>query len=165
MICSLCCRVISQQSNRKGSMFLRKSGFQPVRQQYRCFYENPKTAFDSEKKSKQRAEEFDKAIVKQSYWFEQTGSEEKSKETFQRAIGLFVQRNVHRRGHVEFIYAAMKRMKEYGVHKDLESYKKLIEIFPKGKMIGKNLWQIDFMHYPKHQQCCIDVLDELSYQG
>ncbi|KAL1285150.1 Evolutionarily conserved signaling intermediate in Toll pathway [Trichinella pseudospiralis] len=76
---------------------------------------------------------------------------------------MYLRTNVTRRGHTEFIYAALKRMKEFGVHKDLESYKRLLEIFPKGKMIPRNFMQVEGMHYPKQQQCCIDVLDEMEW--
>lgn len=70
-----------------------------------------------------------------------------------------------RRGHVEFIYAALSRMKDFETNRDLDTYKKLLEVFPKGKMIPTNVWQVEMMHYPKQQQCCIDVLDQMEANG
>lgn len=53
--------------------------------------------------------------------------------TFQAAIDLYLARHATtRRGHVEFIEFAQRRMKEYGVHRDLDAYKRLFDVFPKG---------------------------------
>ena len=41
----------------------------------------------------------------------------KNRETFKNAIDLFNGRDHRRRGSVEFIYAALKNMKQFGVHK------------------------------------------------
>lgn len=49
---------------------------------------------------------------------------------------------MHARGHVEFINSALKYMKEYGLQKDLDIYKSLLNIFPKGPMIPKNIFQV-----------------------
>ncbi|KRT81824.1 hypothetical protein AMK59_6248, partial [Oryctes borbonicus] len=74
-------------------------------------------------------------------------------------------RDVHRRGHVEFIYSALKNMEEYGVHKDIEVYKALIDVLPKGKFIPQNIYQAEFMHYPKQQQCAVDLLEQMEDNG
>lgn len=66
---------------------------------------------------------------------------------------------------MEFIYAALKHMDEYGVSKDREVYKALIDVMPKGKMIPTNVFQVEFMHYPKQQQCIIDLLEKMEDNG
>lgn len=91
--------------------------------------------------------------------------QDKRKETFLDMIHIFESRDVHRRGHVEFIYAALRHMEEFGVHKDLEVYKSLINILPKGKYIPTNIFQAEFQHYPKQQQCIIDVLEQMEDNG
>ena len=63
---------------------------------------------------------------------------------------------------MEFIYAAMRNMEQFGVHRDLGSYKKLLEVFPKGKMIPENRLQADFWHYPKQQQCATTLLHKME---
>lgn len=90
---------------------------------------------------------------------------QKNRETFLTMVKLFETRDVHRRNHVEFIRAALKVMREYGVHRDLAVYKQLIDIMPKGKMIPTNLFQAEFVHYPKQQQCIIDLLDQMEENG
>lgn len=89
----------------------------------------------------------------------------KNRDTFLTMVKLFETRDVHRRNHVEFIYAAMKNMREYGVHRDLAVYKALIDVMPKGKFIPTNMFQTEFFHYPKQQQCIIDLLDQMEENG
>lgn len=87
---------------------------------------------------------------------------QKNKETYLEVVKMFEGRDNRRRGHVEFIYAALARMKEFGVQKDLEVYKALVEVLPKGKFIPKNIFQAEFMHYPKQQQCAVDLLEQME---
>ena len=53
-------------------------------------------------------------------------------------------------------------MKEFGVEKDLEVYKSLIDILPKDVYIPENRIQAGFYHYPKQQECLLDVLVQMS---
>ncbi|KHJ42229.1 ECSIT protein [Trichuris suis] len=112
---------------------------------------------------KTKDSKFSTALTVKDEIFDEIPEENRNKETFTKAIGLFLRTNTRLQGHTEFIYAALKRMREFGVHKDLEVYKRLLEVFPKGKMIPKNFFQVEGMHYPKQQQCCIDVLDEIEW--
>lgn len=90
---------------------------------------------------------------------------QKNKESFLQMVHLFVERDKHRRHHVEFIYVALKHMKEFGVERDLDVYKAVLDIMPKGKMVARNMFQAEFMHYPKHQDCAIFLLDQMEYNG
>jgi signaling intermediate in Toll pathway protein len=71
----------------------------------------------------------------------------------------------YRSGHVEFINTAIKHLDEFGVNEDLETYKKLIQVLPAGKFVPQNYIQSEFMHYPKHQQCIIDLLQKMEDNG
>ena len=53
-------------------------------------------------------------------------------------------------------------MKEFGVEKDLDVYKSLIDIMPKDVYIPENRIQSGFYHYPKQQECLLDVLVQMS---
>lgn len=44
-------------------------------------------------------------------------------------------------------------------------YKKLLDLMPKGKMIPTNIFQQEFMHYPRQQQCAIDCLEQMEVNG
>lgn len=95
--------------------------------------------------------------------FSQT--EEKTKGNYLDLLHFYKNKEIHRRGHVEFIYAALKHMKEFGVEKDLEVYKALIDVMPKGKFVAQNILQAEFQHYPKQQQCMIDLLEQMELNG
>lgn len=89
----------------------------------------------------------------------------KNRESFLSMVHLFVERDKYRRHHVEFIYAALKHMEEFGVERDLEVYKEILNVMPKGKMIARNMFQAEFMHYPKQQDCVVFLLDQMEYNG
>lgn len=91
--------------------------------------------------------------------------DKKDKKTFIEMVKIYETKGKHRRGHVEFIYSALSHMEEYGVHKDLEVYKSLVDIFPKGKFIPQNMFQAEFMHYPKQQNCAVDLLEQMEDNG
>lgn len=71
----------------------------------------------------------------------------------------------HRHGQVEFIYGALRIMKDYGVHRDLEAYKALMDVFPKERMKPQNVMQYGFFHYGKQQICAVTLLDEMEYNS
>ena len=97
-----------------------------------------------------------------SHLFDAASDQEKNRETFHGAIDLFKQRDTRKRGSVEFIRAAMKNMKQFGVHRDLESYRALVDIMPKGKMVAVNVWQKAFWYYPKQQDCIVELLEQMA---
>lgn len=70
-----------------------------------------------------------------------------------------------RQNHVDIIYVALKNLKSVRLDKDLEVYKKILNILPKGKMIPRNIIQAEFQHYPKQQQCAIDLLEQMEDNG
>ncbi|KAI6180816.1 Evolutionarily conserved signaling intermediate in Toll pathway, mitochondrial [Aphelenchoides besseyi] len=95
--------------------------------------------------------------------FRSIPKENRNKQTFLEAIELFKRRARNERGHVEFINSAMKQMKEFGLHKDLDIYKALLDVFPKGSLVSRNQWQKMFMHFPHQQSCCMRLLDEMEW--
>lgn len=50
----------------------------------------------------------------------------------QTAVEAFKLTNASKQKHIDFIYAALLKMKEYNAHNHLEAYRKIMEIFPKG---------------------------------
>ncbi|KAL2717232.1 hypothetical protein V1478_012932 [Vespula squamosa] len=91
--------------------------------------------------------------------FENT--KEKKKDTFLEIIRTYEQEK-YKRGQLEFIKLALKYMEVYGIHKDLEAYKALLNIFPKGPYIPKNYFNAVFRYYPKHQDVATDVLQQME---
>ncbi|ESO84758.1 hypothetical protein LOTGIDRAFT_94819, partial [Lottia gigantea] len=88
------------------------------------------------------------------------------KKDFRKAVDIYLKKeSLYRRGSVEFINSALKQMKKYDAHRDLMSYKVLISVFPKDKMKPLSSWQSEMMHYPKQQQCGIDIMEQMERNG
>uniref|UniRef100_A0A182WK42 Evolutionarily conserved signaling intermediate in Toll pathway, mitochondrial n=1 Tax=Anopheles minimus TaxID=112268 RepID=A0A182WK42_9DIPT len=104
-----------------------------------------------------------KSLILRTNLFESAAK--KDKQTYIEMVKIFEKRSVHRRNHVEFIYAALRHMEDFGVNKDIAVYKALIDVMPKGKFIPTNIFQAEFMHYPRQQQCIIDLLEQMEDNG
>ncbi|CAN8003248.1 unnamed protein product [Ixodes hexagonus] len=89
----------------------------------------------------------------------------RDREGFIEVIERFKLGNENRKGHVEFINAAAKYLEEFNVHQDLDIYKMLFDLFPKGKYPPKNLIQAEFQHFPYHQDCAVRLLDVMEYNA
>ncbi|XP_053227091.1 evolutionarily conserved signaling intermediate in Toll pathway, mitochondrial [Podarcis raffonei] len=114
---------------------------------------------DNDKESTQRA------LVTVEDIFESTTETAKTKATFQEAVDIFCKRDIRHRGHVEFIYAALKKMPEYGVEKDINVYNKILDVFPKEVFVPRNFIQRMFNHYPRQQECGVQVLEQMETYG
>uniref|UniRef100_A0A914ICW5 Evolutionarily conserved signaling intermediate in Toll pathway, mitochondrial n=1 Tax=Globodera rostochiensis TaxID=31243 RepID=A0A914ICW5_GLORO len=92
--------------------------------------------------------------------------DEKTKEAFLKQIELFHKTRGRRGvGHVEFIEAALKHMQAYNLHKDLEIYKALMDVLPKGDLLPKRVIQRMFWHFPQQQACAIDLMDMMEWHS
>lgn len=89
----------------------------------------------------------------------------RDKANFVRAVQNFGQHNVYKRGHVDFIYLALRKMREYGVERDLAVYNLLLDVFPKEVFRPRSIFQSMFIHYPRQQECGIAVLEQMESHG
>lgn len=89
----------------------------------------------------------------------------RNKANFVRAVQNFAEYNVHKRGHVDFIYLALRKMREYGVERDLSVYNLLLDVFPKEVFRPRNIFHSIFLHYPRQQECGIAVLEQMENHG
>ncbi|XP_054457638.1 evolutionarily conserved signaling intermediate in Toll pathway, mitochondrial [Anoplopoma fimbria] len=110
-------------------------------------------------------EKKDKSLVTHDDLFEQVAKEAKTKATFNKVVDVFIKRDVRRRGHVEFIYAALKKMPEFGVERDLVVYNRLLDVFPKEVFVPRNFIQQMFNHYPRQQECGVQLLEQMENYG
>ena len=111
-----------------------------------------------EKNAKVNRQYYDTALTLHSFEVKA----KKEKKTYLECIRKYESQSGRQSDRVEFIYAALKYMDEFGVNKDLECYKKLLNTFPKGKMIPTNRFQAEFMHYPKEQKCATYILEKME---
>ncbi|XP_006982421.1 evolutionarily conserved signaling intermediate in Toll pathway, mitochondrial [Peromyscus maniculatus bairdii] len=90
---------------------------------------------------------------------------EQDKASFLRAVRSFGEHSVRKRGHVDFIYLALRKMPEFGVERDLSVYNLLLDVFPKEVFRPRNVIQRIFVHYPRQQECGIAVLEQMERHG
>ncbi|KAM9313322.1 evolutionarily conserved signaling intermediate in Toll pathway, mitochondrial [Gastrophryne carolinensis] len=91
--------------------------------------------------------------------------QQRDKASFMEALDMFCHRDIRRRGHVEMIEAALKWMPEFGVERDLEVYNKILDIFPKEVFVHQNFIQTMFLHYPRQQECAVQLLEQMETYG
>ncbi|KAG9338187.1 hypothetical protein JZ751_026937 [Albula glossodonta] len=106
-----------------------------------------------------------KSLVTHDDLFERAAQDSRTKATFNRVVDVFVKQDIRRRGHVEFIYAALKKMPEFGVERDIAVYNKILDIFPKEVFVPRNFIQRMFNHYPRQQECGVEVLEQMENYG
>ncbi|KAG6921522.1 ECSIT signaling integrator [Chelydra serpentina] len=107
----------------------------------------------------------DGSLVPFDELFERAREGDRTKAAFSRAVELFCQRDIRRRGHVEFIKAALRKMPEFGVERELDVYNKILDVFPKEVFVPRNFIQRMFNHYPRQQECGIHVLEQMENYG
>ncbi|CAH6858017.1 evolutionarily conserved signaling intermediate in Toll pathway, mitochondrial [Phodopus roborovskii] len=97
--------------------------------------------------------------------FTPSANGEQDKASFLRAVRSFGEHSVRKRGHVDFIYLALRKMPEFGVERDLSVYNLLLDVFPKEVFRPRNIIQRIFVHYPRQQECGIAVLEQMERHG
>lgn len=88
--------------------------------------------------------------------------EKKGKETFLEIIRIYEKEDRSRKGQLQFMKTALQYMKEFGVNKDIQTYKAIFNIFPKGKYVPENKFQVMNYHYPKHQNMALAILNQME---
>ncbi|KTG33041.1 hypothetical protein cypCar_00016906 [Cyprinus carpio] len=106
-----------------------------------------------------------KSLVTHDDLFERAARDSKTKADFNRVVDVFSKKDIRRRGHVEFIYAALKKMPEFGVEQDITVYNKLLDVFPKEVFVPRNFIQRMFNHYPRQQECGVQLLEQMENYG
>lgn len=106
-----------------------------------------------------------RTLVTMEDLFERVSRDAKTKASFQKAVDIFCQQDIRRRGHVEFIYAALKKMPEFGVERDINVYNKILDVFPKEIFVPRNFIQRMYNHYPRQQECGVQVLEQMENYG
>ncbi|MBN3305781.1 ECSIT protein, partial [Amia calva] len=56
-------------------------------------------------------------------------------------------------------------MPEFGVERDLSVYNKLLDVFPKEVFVPHNFIQRMFNHYPRQQECAVQLLEQMENYG
>ncbi|CAF3354136.1 unnamed protein product [Rotaria sp. Silwood2] len=97
--------------------------------------------------------------------FDSEQIKKKNKQAFLDVIEAYKIQFPNRRGHVEFIRAALKRMKDFGVERDSESYKKLLSVFPVGPYRHQSMLQVSVRFWPKQNETASAIISAMESQG
>ena len=87
------------------------------------------------------------------------------REQFALALDEFVRREKYRKGHVAFIRVAMQRLEEFGLEKDLETYNKIIDVFPRGKFVPRRMIDAFWPRSTPQLELCLQLLTKMEEQG
>ncbi|XP_069783125.1 evolutionarily conserved signaling intermediate in Toll pathway, mitochondrial [Narcine bancroftii] len=88
-----------------------------------------------------------------------------NRAAFERALDAYCRQEVRRRGHVEFVYAALRQMPIFGVERELDIYNRLLDVFPKEVFVARSYIQRMFNHFPRQQECAVQVLEQMENYG
>lgn len=97
-------------------------------------------------------------VSKHVHAFDRAASFGKTKENFHGVIENFLAKDKTRRGHMEFLKAAMHYMEEFGLVKDVETYNRMLDVFPRGRFENRTLF--DAIWAKQHPQAilALDIL-------
>ena len=97
-------------------------------------------------------------VSKHVHAFDRAASFGKTKENFHGVIDNFLAKDKTRRGHMEFLKAAMHYMEEFGLVKDVETYNRMLDVFPRGRFENRTLF--DAIWAKQHPQAilALDIL-------
>ena len=86
-------------------------------------------------------------------------------DQFALALNEFLVREKYRRGHVAFIRIAMQRMDEFGLEKDLVTYNRILDIFPRGRFAPKSMIDAFWPRSTPQLELCLELLTKMEENG
>ena len=87
------------------------------------------------------------------------------REQFELALKQFMEREKYRRGHVAFIALALERMREFGLEKDLLTYNRLLDLFPKGRFVPRRMLDALWPRPLPQMELALDLLTRMEEEG
>ncbi|KPM06362.1 evolutionarily conserved signaling intermediate in Toll pathway, mitochondrial-like protein [Sarcoptes scabiei] len=125
---------------------------------------SPDTAVLNESKSPQQDEVQTKELIEIKEIFNEEGLKSNyDGDRFNRIVNDFdTLRRLRRFGYTEFIAAALPAMKEFGVEKDIESYKALMRVFPRGAFQPSSRFTAGFYPHFMQQTTAIKILMQME---
>ncbi|XP_078393693.1 evolutionarily conserved signaling intermediate in Toll pathway, mitochondrial, partial [Cetorhinus maximus] len=114
---------------------------------------------------KKDGEEREGALVAYEDLFEEASRLSRTRDTYERVLHAFCRQDIRRRGHVEFIYMALRKMPEFGVERELPVYNMLLDVFPKEVFVPRSYIQRMFNHFPRQQECAVQILEQMENYG
>ena len=87
------------------------------------------------------------------------------RQKFASALLSYMSLEKNRRGHMQFIKEGLARMDEFGLQKDLLSYNRLLDIFPRGRFNNKSFFDTLWPQFHPQIELALAVLTKMEENG
>ena len=128
-----------------------------------------RTAEDSELLSPKKGLKLPETVVQSTYNALIDSAKQKpaldNREQFALVLKEFMAREKYRKGHVSFIKLALHRMDEFGLEKDLLTYNRLLDIFPKGRFVARRMLDAIWPRSLPQMELALELLTKMEEQG
>ena len=88
-----------------------------------------------------------------------------NRESFAIALKEFMAREKYRRGHVNFLKLALHRMDEFGLQRNLLTYNRLFDIFPKGRFVARRMLDAFWPRSLPQTELALEILTKMEEQS
>lgn len=126
------------------------------------YYQEDKRESDQMQEDRGISAEAKRTLTLSRNLFKEASEKGADKETFYQLIETFAEVDKRKRGHLQFIETALRYMKHFRVEKDIDAYNRLLDVFPKGVFVARNIWQVIFNHFPEQQTVALKILQKLE---
>ena len=88
-----------------------------------------------------------------------------SQDQFKIALQEFVARDKHRRTHLKFVGTALEKVDEFGLQKDIQIYKDMLDLFPKGRFVNRTLFDALWPRRTPQMELALKILQKMEDEG
>ena len=103
-----------------------------------------------------------KQLTKSAKIFESLAVSSPNEQGFRDAIETFKKRDVKRVKVMDFVSTAVTYMEQFGVSKNVDSYNRLLDVFPKGRYHNRTVFDTLWTRYRPQIDCAVQVLTKLE---
>lgn len=88
-----------------------------------------------------------------------------AQDQFKVALQEFLVRDKHRRTHLKFISTALEKVDEFGVQKNIQIYKDILDLFPKGRFVNRTLFDALWPRRTPQMELALRILQKMEDEG
>ena len=86
-------------------------------------------------------------------------------DQFKMALQEFLVRDKHRRTHLKFINTALENVDEFGLQKNIQIYKDVLDLFPKGRFVNRTLFDALWPRRTPQMELALKILQKMEDEG
>lgn len=88
-----------------------------------------------------------------------------AEDQFKVALQEFLVRDKHRRTHLKFIGTALEKVDGFGLQKNIQIYKDLLDLFPKGRFVNRTLFDALWPRRTPQMELALKILQKMEDEG